>query len=113
MQARARHQCGESLHEFQRRHHDEGRAILVGALQLQLVAALVFMLHCLAGSAALEAFIGNGRAGDVAAGSSSSRYATQVLKLLALISVTARPLRGAAARSGRRCRPAPAVWLGP
>ena len=59
-----------------------GGAVLVRTLQLQ---------HDFAGGVKLEALIGNGRAGDVAASSSSSRYATPAFELLALISVTARP----------------------
>ena len=62
---------GESLHELQRRHHDVGRAIPVGALQLQ---------HHLPGAIALEPFISDCRARDVAA---------QVFEFFALISAAA------------------------
>ena len=58
MQARARHQRGQSLHKLQRRQHDVARAILIGTLQLQ---------HHLAHAVATEPFIGNGGAGDIAA----------------------------------------------
>jgi len=33
VQARARHEGGEPLHEFQRRHHDVARAIAIGCFQ--------------------------------------------------------------------------------
>ena len=71
MQPRARDQCGQALHELQRRHHDMGGAVAPGALELQ---------HDLAGTGALEPFVGNGRAGDIAA---------QAFELLALMSATA------------------------
>ena len=58
VQPRARHQGGQALHEFQRRHDDVGGAVAEGALQLQ---------HDLAGAITLEPFIGNGEAGDIAA----------------------------------------------
>jgi len=48
---------GETLHEFQRRHHDRGGAVLVGALELQ---------HDLAGAISFEPCVGNGGAGDIA-----------------------------------------------
>jgi hypothetical protein len=51
VQPRARHQRGQALHEFQRRHDDVGGAVAEGALQLQ---------HDLAGAITLEPFIGNG-----------------------------------------------------
>jgi hypothetical protein len=55
----------------ERRHHDVGGAVLVGALQLQ---------HHLAGAVKLEPLIGDRRTGDIAA---------QVLKLRALIGAAA------------------------
>ena len=71
MQPRTRDQCGQPLHELQRRHHDMGGAVAVGALELQ---------HDLARWIALEPFVGNGRAGDIAA---------QAFELLALMGATA------------------------
>ena len=70
MQPRARHQCGEALHEFQRRHDDVGGAVAPGAFELQ---------HHLACWIALEPFVGNRRAGDIAA---------PALELLALMGTT-------------------------
>ena len=64
MQPGPRHQCGQALHELQRRHHDMRGAVAPGALELQ---------HDLAGWIAFEPFVGNGRAGDIAAQSSSLR----------------------------------------
>ncbi len=58
MQARARYQRGQALHELQRRHHDVGGTVALGAVQLQ---------HELADAIALEPIVGNGWAGDVAA----------------------------------------------
>jgi hypothetical protein len=49
VQPRTRHQGRETLHEFQRRHHDVGGAVPVGTLQLQ---------HHLTGVIALEACVG-------------------------------------------------------
>ena len=56
MQARARHQRGQALHEFQRRHDDMRGAVAKRALQLQ---------HDIAGAIALEPFVGDRGAGDV------------------------------------------------
>jgi hypothetical protein len=58
MQPRTGNQRGESLHEFQRRHHDMGRAISIGCLQCE---------HHLPGPIEYKTFIGDGGAGDVAA----------------------------------------------
>ncbi len=57
IQPRARHECGQALHELQRRHHDMGGPVLVWALELQ---------HDIAGAVEFEPFIGDGGAGDVA-----------------------------------------------
>ena len=87
VQARTRHQRRQGLHELQRRHHDVGGAVSVGALQLQ---------HDLASAVALEAFIGNGRARDVAA---------QVFELLALIGAAAhRRMQAEAVAVGAQAR---------
>ena len=67
MQARARHQCCQPLHEFQRRHHEVARAVAIRRLQLE---------HHLPGAVHTEPLVGDGQARDVAA---------QVLKRLALI----------------------------
>ena len=75
MQPRARHQCGQALHELQRRHHDMGGAVVPRALELQ---------HDLARLIALEPFVGNGWAGNIAA---------QAFELLALMGATAHPHR--------------------
>ena len=53
MQARTRHQGGQALHEFQRRHDDVRGAVAPGALQLQ---------HDITGAIALEPFVGDRRA---------------------------------------------------
>jgi hypothetical protein len=50
VQPGTRHQCRQALHKLQRRHHDVGGAVLVGALQLQ---------HHLAGAVKLEPLIGD------------------------------------------------------
>ena len=71
MQPGARHRRGQTLQELQRRHDDVGGPVAVGAFELE---------HDLAGAIALEPFIGNGGAGDVAA---------QALELLALMGATA------------------------
>ena len=70
MQPRTRPQCRLALHELQRRHHNMGGAVAVGAFELQ---------HDLACSIAFEPFVGNGRAGDIAA---------QTFELLALMGAT-------------------------
>jgi hypothetical protein len=43
-ETRARHQRGQALHEFQRRHHDVRGAVAPGALQLQhdIISAIAF-----------------------------------------------------------------------
>ena len=71
MQPRRRDECGQALHELQRRHHDMGGPVAVGTLELQ---------HDLARAIALEPSVGNRRAGDIAA---------QVLQFLALIGAPA------------------------
>ena len=73
MQARARHQCCQPLHEFQRRHHEVARAVAIGGLQLE---------HRLPRAVHTEPLVGDGRARDVAA---------QVLKRLAFIGGAAHP----------------------
>ena len=55
IQPRARHECGQALHELKRRHHDVGGAVLVRAFKLQ---------HNIAGAVEFELFIDNG--GDLA-----------------------------------------------
>ena len=83
VQARTGKERGEALQEFQRRHHDMGGAVLIGALQLQ---------HRLASTVALEPFVGNGRAGDIAA---------QLFECLALIgAATHRRVQAKAVRVG-------------
>src|SRR5205809_6854839 len=64
-------ECGHTLHELRRPHHDIGGAVAPGTFELE---------HDLACAIALEPLIGNGRAGDIAA---------QALELLALMGVTA------------------------
>ncbi len=61
------HKRGQALHELQWCHDDVGGAILIRAFQLQ---------HNITGAVEFEPFIGDGRAGDVAA---------QLLELVALI----------------------------
>jgi len=73
MQPRRRDECGQPLHELQRRHHDLRGPVTVGTLELQ---------HDLARAIALEPFVGDGRAGDIAA---------QAVELLALMGGTAHP----------------------
>ena len=73
MQARARHQGGKPLHEFERRHYDVARTIAIGCFQLE---------HHLPGAVDTQALIGEGRARDVAA---------QLLKVAALIGGAAHP----------------------
>jgi hypothetical protein len=58
MQARTRHQGGQALHEFQRRHDDMGGAVAPGAFELQ---------HDIASAITLEPFVGDRGASDVAA----------------------------------------------
>ena len=83
MQARTGNERGEALQELQRRHHDMGGAVLIGALQLQ---------HHLPVAVAFEPFVGNRRAGDVAA---------QVFERLALIgAATHRRVQAKAVRVG-------------
>ena len=57
-QARAWHQCGQALHEFQRQHPDMRGAVAPGALELQ---------HDITRAIALEPLNGDRRARDVAA----------------------------------------------
>ena len=66
MQARPRHQGGQALHELQGRHDDMDGAVAPRAFELQ---------HELAGTGALEPFVGDRGAGDGAA---------QALEFLAL-----------------------------
>ena len=58
MQARSRHQSGQALHEFQRRHPDVRGAVAPGAFQLQ---------HDITSAIALHPFVGDRGARDVAA----------------------------------------------
>ena len=58
MQPRTRDQCGQALHELQWRHHDRGGAVAVRTFELQ---------HDLACWIAVEPFVSNRRAGDIAA----------------------------------------------
>jgi len=58
MQARARHESGEPLHEFQRRHHEVVRSITIRRLQLE---------HHLPRAVHTQPLVGDGRARDVAA----------------------------------------------
>jgi hypothetical protein len=58
METRPRHQGRQALHELQRLHDDMSGAIFVRTLQLQ---------HDLAGAITFEPFVGDGRAGDIAA----------------------------------------------
>jgi len=58
MQPRTGNQRGQSLYEFQRRHHDMGGALSIGCLQGE---------HHLPGPVECKPFIGDGGAGDVAA----------------------------------------------
>ena len=71
MQPRTRDECGQALHELQRRDHDRGGPVAVGTLELQ---------HDLARAITLEPFAGNRRAGDIAA---------QAFEFLALMGATA------------------------
>ena len=73
MQARTRHQRGQALHDFQRRHLDVRGAVTPGAFELQ---------HDITRAIALEPFVGDRRAGDIAA---------QPFDLLALMRATAYP----------------------
>ena len=73
MQARARHEGGEPLHEFQRRHDEVARAVAIRGLRLE---------HHLPGAVHAEPLVGGGRAGDVAA---------PLLKVAALIGGAAHP----------------------
>ena len=58
VQARTWHQCGQALHEFQRRHHDVRGAVAPGALELEKDLAFAI---------AAESFVGDRGARDVAA----------------------------------------------
>lgn len=58
MEMREQHQGRQAFHELQRLHDDMGGAVFVRTLQLQ---------HDLAGAVTLEPFVGDGRAGDIAA----------------------------------------------
>lgn len=71
VQARARHQSCQALHEFQRRHPDVRGAVAPGALQLQ---------HDVTRRIFLEPLVGDRGAGDVAA---------QPFELLALMRAAA------------------------
>ena len=73
MQARTRHQRGQALHEFQRRHLDVRGAVTPGAFELQ---------HDIACAIALEPFVGDRGAGDIAA---------QAFEFLALMPAAAHP----------------------
>ncbi len=73
VQARAWHQCGQALHEFQRRHHDVRGAVAPGALELEKDLAFAI---------AAESFVGDRGARDVAA---------QAFEFLALMRPAAHP----------------------
>ena len=73
MQARARHQRGQALHEFQRRHPDVRGAVAPRAFELQ---------YDIPRSIALEPLVGDRGAGDVAA---------QAFEFIALMGATAHP----------------------
>ena len=85
MQARSRHQRGQALHEFQRRHLDVRGAVAPGALELQ---------HDITSAIALESFVGDRGARDVAA---------QAFEFLALMRATLRH----APRTARGAKAAP------
>ena len=70
---RTRHQRGQALHEFQRQHLDVRGAVAPGALELQ---------HDITSAIALESFVGDRGARDVAA---------QAFKFLTLMGATAYP----------------------
>jgi len=70
VQPRSGHQCGQPLHELQRRHHQASGAVAPGSLQIQ---------HHLVRGVALHALVGQRRTGDVAA---------KLFRRLAVISVT-------------------------
>ena len=65
-----RHQRRQTLHEFQRAHHDVRGAVAPGGLEFE---------HHLPGAVDLHAFVGQGRPRDVAA---------QLLQRLAVIGAT-------------------------
>ncbi len=69
MQARAQHECGEPLHEFQRRHHEVGRAVAKDCFQLE---------HDLPCAVHIWPLVGHGGVRDVAA---------QVIRGLALLGI--------------------------
>ena len=71
VQARSWHQRGQPPHELQRRHHQVRGAVVPGCLQLQ---------HDLPGRVALHPFVGQSRAGDVAA---------QLFQRFAVVGITA------------------------
>ena len=73
MQAWSRHQRGQALHEFQRRHLDMRGVVTPGAFELQ---------HDITCAIALEPFVGNRGTRDVAA---------QPFEFLALMRATAHP----------------------
>jgi len=73
MQARARHEGCQPLHEFERRHHEVARAVAIRRLQLE---------YHLPRAVHTQPLVGDGRARDVAA---------QVLKRLTLIGGAAHP----------------------
>ena len=73
VQARARHQRCQPLHELHWRHHDVGGAVAAGCFEFE---------HHLPRSIYTEPLVGNRRARDVAA---------QLFKITALIGVTAHP----------------------
>ena len=87
MQARARHQRGQALHEFQRRHPDVRGAVAPRAFELQ---------HDIPRSIALHPFVGDRGARDVAA---------QPFEFLALMGATAHPgMQAKAVRFGAQGR---------
>ena len=71
MQAWTRHQRGESLHEFQRRHNDVRGAITISRLQLE---------HHLPGRIEREPFFGNGRAASPTASAPALTSATPLAR---------------------------------
>ena len=73
MQAWARHQCGEPLHELHRRHHDVGGAVAIRCSEFE---------NYLPRAVHTKPFVGDDQARDVAA---------QLFKVTAPIGVAAQP----------------------
>ncbi len=57
VESRMRNQCGQVLHELERRCHDVGGTVLVWALELQ---------HDITSVVEFEPFVGDGGVGDLA-----------------------------------------------